>query len=48
MGVVLHELGRPHEAATACRLAIARAQPVGGFTGWRPLMPVMQYAVTKP
>ena len=33
---------------TLTRLAIARAQPVGGFTGWRPLMPVMQYAVTKP
>ena len=30
------------------RLAVDRAQPVGRFTGWRPLMPVTQWAVTKP
>ncbi len=30
------------------RLAISRAEPVGGFTGWRPLMPVTQLAVAKP
>jgi precorrin-6Y C5,15-methyltransferase (decarboxylating) len=30
------------------RLAVDRAAPVGGFTGWRPLMPVTQWAVTKP
>jgi precorrin-6Y C5,15-methyltransferase (decarboxylating) len=29
-------------------IAVARADPVGGLTGLRPLMPVMQYAVTKP
>jgi precorrin-6Y C5,15-methyltransferase (decarboxylating) len=29
------------------RLAVDRAAPVGGFTGWRPLMPVTQWAVTK-
>ena len=30
------------------RIAINRAAPVGGFTGWRPMMPVTQWAVTKP
>lgn len=29
------------------RIAVSRAEPVGRFTGWRPLMPVTQYAVTK-
>jgi precorrin-6Y C5,15-methyltransferase (decarboxylating) len=24
-----------------------RGEPVGGFTGWRPAMPVTQWAVTK-
>lgn len=30
------------------RLAISRAEPVGGFSGWRPLMPVTQFAALKP
>ena len=30
------------------RIAVHRAAPVGGFTGWRPLMPVTQLGVTKP
>jgi precorrin-6Y C5,15-methyltransferase (decarboxylating) len=30
------------------RIAVDRAAPVGGFTGWRPLLPVTQWAVTKP
>jgi precorrin-6Y C5,15-methyltransferase (decarboxylating) len=30
------------------RHAIARAEPVGPFQGWRPMMPVTQYAATKP
>ena len=30
------------------RLAISRAEPVGGLTGWRPLMPVTQLAAVKP
>jgi precorrin-6Y C5,15-methyltransferase (decarboxylating) len=30
------------------RIAVDRAAPVGGFTGWRPLMPVTQWAATKP
>jgi precorrin-6B C5,15-methyltransferase / cobalt-precorrin-6B C5,C15-methyltransferase len=25
-----------------------RGEPVGGFTGWRPAMPISQWAVTKP
>ncbi len=42
-------------AATAARLggtlttiSIARAAPVGGMTGWRPAMPVVQWGWTKP
>jgi precorrin-6Y C5,15-methyltransferase (decarboxylating) len=30
------------------RIAISRAEPVGGLTGWRPLMPVTQLAAVKP
>ena len=30
------------------RLAVSRAEPVGPFQGWRPLMPVTQYAAIKP
>lgn len=30
------------------RLAVARAAPVGGFTGWRPAMPVTIWSVVKP
>ncbi|GGT01535.1 precorrin-6Y C(5,15)-methyltransferase [decarboxylating] [Planobispora rosea] len=30
------------------RLAVSRASPVGGFTGWRPLMPVTIWSVVKP
>ncbi|SHF81416.1 precorrin-6y C5,15-methyltransferase (decarboxylating) subunit CbiE [Streptoalloteichus hindustanus] len=29
------------------RVAVQRASPVGGFTGWRPMMPVTVWAVTK-
>jgi precorrin-6Y C5,15-methyltransferase (decarboxylating) len=29
------------------RLSVSRASPVGGFTGWRPMMPVTQWCVTK-
>lgn len=42
-------------AATAARLggtlttiSVARAVPVGGMTGWRPAMPVVQWAWTRP
>ncbi|GLZ40220.1 precorrin-6y C5,15-methyltransferase (decarboxylating) subunit CbiE [Actinokineospora sp. NBRC 105648] len=30
------------------RLSVSRAAPVGGFTGWRPMMPVTQWSATKP
>ena len=30
------------------RLAVSRAEPLGGQTGWRPLMPVTQLMVAKP
>jgi len=30
------------------RLAVQRAEPVGGFTGWRSAMPVTVWAVVKP
>ncbi|MGU9962425.1 MAG: precorrin-6y C5,15-methyltransferase (decarboxylating) subunit CbiE [Candidatus Puniceispirillales bacterium WSBS_2018_MAG_OTU23] len=30
------------------RIAIARAEPIGEFNGWRPLMPVTQWTLTKP
>jgi len=29
------------------RIQIARAEPVGRLTGWRPLMPVTQWALVK-
>lgn len=29
------------------RIAVQRASPVGGFTGWRPMMPVTQWVVLK-
>ncbi|WP_018499973.1 bifunctional cobalt-precorrin-7 (C(5))-methyltransferase/cobalt-precorrin-6B (C(15))-methyltransferase [Parafrankia discariae] len=30
------------------RLAVSRASPVGGFAGWRPMMPVTQWTATRP
>ncbi len=30
------------------RLSVARAEPVGGMTGWRPAMPVTQWSWVKP
>lgn len=32
---------------TLTRLEISRAAPVGGFTGWKPMMPVTQWEVVK-
>ncbi len=29
------------------RIAVSHAEPVGSFTGWRPLMPVTQYIIRK-
>jgi precorrin-6Y C5,15-methyltransferase (decarboxylating) len=30
------------------RIAVARAEAVGPFRGWRPLMPVTQLSAVKP
>ena len=30
------------------RIAVSRADPVGPYEGWRPLMPVTQLALVKP
>jgi precorrin-6Y C5,15-methyltransferase (decarboxylating) len=30
------------------RIEIAHAEPIGGFTAWRPQLPVVQWAVIKP
>jgi precorrin-6B C5,15-methyltransferase / cobalt-precorrin-6B C5,C15-methyltransferase len=30
------------------RIGVQRAEPVGGFTGWKPAMPVTIWSVTKP
>ena len=30
------------------RMMVARADPVGGSFGWRPMMPITQWTVTKP
>ena len=32
---------------TLTRVEVSRAAPVGGFTGWRPMMPVTQWEVVK-
>ncbi|CCH29892.1 bifunctional cobalt-precorrin-7 (C(5))-methyltransferase/cobalt-precorrin-6B (C(15))-methyltransferase [Actinosynnema sp. NPDC047251] len=42
-------LARWHAAAggSLTRLSVSRDTPVGGFTGWRPQMPVTIWAVTK-
>ncbi|MEI7609374.1 MAG: precorrin-6y C5,15-methyltransferase (decarboxylating) subunit CbiE, partial [Rhodospirillaceae bacterium] len=40
-------LSRGHGGALV-RIEVARAAPLGGFTGWRPLMPLTQWSVRKP
>jgi precorrin-6B C5,15-methyltransferase / cobalt-precorrin-6B C5,C15-methyltransferase len=30
------------------RLSVAHAAPVGGYTGWRPAMPVTIWSVVRP
>lgn len=44
-----HALFHLHErlGGELVRLSIARAEPVGGLTGWRPLMPVTQWRIIK-
>lgn len=40
--------GRAQRGGSLTRIAIAHAEPIGGFTGWRSQMPVVQWAATKP
>ena len=44
--LVLAEFARKGGSLT--RVAIDRADPVGGLTGWRPAMPVLHWLVVKP
>ena len=44
--IVLSEYGRKGGSLT--RIAIDRADPVGGLTGWRPAMPVLHWLAVKP
>jgi precorrin-6B C5,15-methyltransferase / cobalt-precorrin-6B C5,C15-methyltransferase len=39
---------RAARGGSLTRIEIAHAAPIGGFTGWRPQMPVVQWAVSKP
>ncbi|MDX1424008.1 MAG: precorrin-6y C5,15-methyltransferase (decarboxylating) subunit CbiE [Kiloniellales bacterium] len=39
---------RAENGGELTRLAVSRAEPVGGLTGWRPLMPVTQLTAAKP
>ena len=39
---------RNARGGTLTRIEIAHAEPIGGFTGWRAQMPVVQWAVAKP
>ncbi len=43
---VLLELHKLH-GGQLVKLAVHRAEPVGGLTGWRPLMPVTQWSLVK-
>lgn len=37
-----------HFGGDLTRLMISRAEPIGGLYGWRPMMPITQWTVTKP
>ena len=39
--------GHARLGGTLTRLAVARSAPVGGFTGWRPAMPVTIWSVDR-
>jgi precorrin-6Y C5,15-methyltransferase (decarboxylating) len=43
---VLLELHKAH-GGQLVKLVVNRAEPVGGLTGWRPLMPVTQWSLVK-
>lgn len=38
---------RAEHGGELLRLEVAHAAPIGGFTGWRPQMPVVQWSATK-
>jgi precorrin-6Y C5,15-methyltransferase (decarboxylating) len=40
--------GQARLGGTLTRIVIQRAEPIGGFTGWRPAMPVTQWVWHKP
>ena len=40
--------GRTAHGGDLTRIAISRAEPLGGLSGWRSLAPVTQWYVTKP
>ncbi len=40
--------GRAAHGGDLTRIEVSRAAPLGGFTGWRPAMPVTIWAVRKP
>ncbi len=40
--------GQARLGGVLSRIAISRAEPVGPFQGWRPMMPVTQWCVRKP
>ncbi|MCB1376583.1 MAG: cobalamin biosynthesis bifunctional protein CbiET, partial [Rhodobacteraceae bacterium] len=42
----LTELSRAH-GGQMTRIAVSHAEPVGGYHGWRPAMPVTQWRVRK-
>ena len=45
--VLLADLYARHGGALR-RIAIARAEPLGGLHGWRTALPITQWAATKP
>ena len=45
--VLLADLFARHGGALR-RIAIARAEPLGGLHGWRTALPITQWAATKP
>ena len=42
----MHRL-RETRGGELVRLGVERAEPLGGFSGWRPLMPVVQWSLVK-
>ena len=39
--------GTPRVGGDLTRIAVQRAEPVGGFTGWRPAMPVTIWSAVQ-